>query len=159
MNCTICGEQVFALWVCSKHYTRNRRYGDPLLTKLDRDHPSGCSVPGCDYAYLAKGFCNRHYHRWSRFGDVEANHREGDSHWDWKGDSAGYNAFHMRVYNARGAASRQHCSRADESCSGRLEWANLTGNYADIMDFAPMCAGHHRRYDAERRVLAARAGK
>lgn len=67
----------------------------------------------------------------------------------WKGDEAGYDAMHRRVYRARGKAS--HCSRcgiADPAV--KYEWANLTGNYADIWDFEPMCISCHRAYDTKR---------
>jgi hypothetical protein len=60
----------------------------------------------------------------------------------WKGLDAGYTAKHKRVYKARGRA---------DSCvfghvSDRYDWANLTGNYDDINDFAPMCKVCHQRY-------------
>jgi hypothetical protein len=32
----------------------------------------------------------------------------------------------------------------------RYEWANLTGDYEDVRDFASMCVRCHRRYDAAR---------
>ena len=51
---------------------------------------------------------------------------------------------HQRLYRVRGKA---------ESCvwgcsSSRYEWANLTGNYDNADDFAPMCKQCHARYDA-----------
>lgn len=66
----------------------------------------------------------------------------------WKGDAAGYQAVHLRVEAQRGKPSE--CSRYDET-EGRFEWANLTGNYADINDYARMCVSCHRKYDAARR--------
>ena len=35
----------------------------------------------------------------------------------------------------------------------RFEWANLTGSYEDIDDYARMCCSCHRSYDAERRAF------
>lgn len=69
----------------------------------------------------------------------------------WGGDQVGYSAFHNRVWRARGMP--QHCTRCEASGPGReYQWANLTGNYADIWDYARMCRTCHNRYDAARRA-------
>ena len=60
----------------------------------------------------------------------------------WKGDEAGYQAMHLRVYAERGKPV--HCQVCQKPAH---EWANLTGNYQDIEDYAPMCRSCHRRYD------------
>lgn len=68
----------------------------------------------------------------------------------WKGESAGYTALHYRVRDARGAPSAcERCGTDDPNT--RYEWANLTGNYADVADYERMCCRCHRRYDASRR--------
>lgn len=35
----------------------------------------------------------------------------------------------------------------------QFHWANLTGDYADVNDYARMCVPCHRRFDAERRKV------
>jgi hypothetical protein len=35
----------------------------------------------------------------------------------------------------------------------RYEWANLTGRYDDVKDYARMCISCHRKYDKKRREL------
>lgn len=67
----------------------------------------------------------------------------------WKGNSAGYKAMHLRVYSQRGRPSA--CSQCNKSGPGRYEWANQTGNYADVNDYAQMCVPCHRKFDARRR--------
>jgi hypothetical protein len=37
-----------------------------------------------------------------------------------------------------------------------MEWANLTGNYADIDDYERMCVLCHRNFDAARRRATGR---
>jgi hypothetical protein len=61
---------------------------------------------------------------------------------------------HKRVMRARGSASTHGCSQCWRADSGvRYEWANLTGNYADVEDYAPMCSKCHGAYDSMRRRL------
>jgi hypothetical protein len=73
----------------------------------------------------------------------------------WRGNDANYQALHLRVESARGKPSRcERCSRTDSD--GRYEWANLTGNYADVDDYERMCVLCHRRFDAERRAITGR---
>ena len=67
----------------------------------------------------------------------------------WKGDDAGYQALHLRVQAARGKPSLcERCGATD----GRFEWANLTGHYENVNDYARMCVACHRRFDADRRA-------
>jgi len=68
----------------------------------------------------------------------------------WRGDDAGYAALHLRVETARGKPSLcTKCGRTGPDC--RYEWANLTGRYRDVNDYARMCVPCHRRFDASRR--------
>lgn len=75
----------------------------------------------------------------------------GENHPGWKGDAATYTAFHLRVQKARGKPSFcVKCGTIDPSL--RYEWANLTGDYANIDDYARMCQSCHSQYDCERRA-------
>ena len=77
-------------------------------------------------------------------------HQSGSANHTWKGDEAGYSALHLRVESARGKP--QQCSRCDTTDPARFyEWANLTGHYEDVLDYARMCRQCHRAYDAARR--------
>lgn len=72
----------------------------------------------------------------------------------WKGDDASYKAFHLRVKADKGSAKEYGCSvcgRNDDEAF--YDWANLTGHYEDINDYAPMCRSCHRQYDKKRREV------
>ena len=64
----------------------------------------------------------------------------------WKGDSAGYAACHVRVGIARG--SPQECEVCHTRDSSKAyDWANLTGNYHDVLDYKRMCRSCHSKFD------------
>jgi hypothetical protein len=66
------------------------------------------------------------------------------------GDNASYFALHDRVYRARGNA--KECEWCGENNPvGHYHWANLTGEYADVNDYARVCVMCHRQYDKARR--------
>ena len=66
----------------------------------------------------------------------------------WKGDEATYAAFHYRVQSARGSEKRcEACGTTDPNKS--YDWANLTGNYADISDYRRLCRSCHWTLDAK----------
>ena len=62
-----------------------------------------------------------------------------------KGDSAKYAALHLRVSVARGKPSL--CMRCGTTEAARFEWANLTGDYANVEDYVRLCGSCHRRMD------------
>ncbi len=64
----------------------------------------------------------------------------------WKGDTASYTAMHYRLTHRYGQPKVcAECGATDPSLT--YDWANLTGNYADISDYRRMCRSCHRRYD------------
>jgi hypothetical protein len=75
--------------------------------------------------------------------------QKGENNASWKGDKATYAALHYRVEKSRGKPL--FCEACGIIGSSRYEWANLTGNYNDIMDYARMCVSCHRKYDSNRR--------
>ncbi|HEY5987608.1 MAG TPA: HNH endonuclease [Streptosporangiaceae bacterium] len=47
-----------------------RRYGDPQADKPIRGWgQQGCSIPGCEGQYSARGWCEKHWQRWQAHGD------------------------------------------------------------------------------------------
>jgi hypothetical protein len=72
--------------------------------------------------------------------------QRGAKNTTWKGAAAGYQALHIRVRVARG--SPLICARCGKPAH---DWANLTGRYEDVADYAAMCRSCHRRYDSARR--------
>lgn len=73
----------------------------------------------------------------------------------WRGDQAGYSAMHLRVITARGRPQVCVCCDTTDPTI-RYEWANLSGHYEDIHDYARLCPRCHRRLDARRRATLGR---
>lgn len=149
-----CGDPVLARTWCMRHYRLWQVYGSPedrprYVRPASGIYPPGSKVPHewancrqCGEPALmrigGKGFCSQACHGRGQMGDA---------HPLWTGDDASYAAQHARVHAARGTASE--CSRCGRSDDGvRYDWANLTGDYNDIWDFAPMCRPCHGAYDA-----------
>jgi hypothetical protein len=60
-----------------------------------------------------------------------------------------YSTGHVRLLRWRGKADR--C--VWDCVAEKYEWANLTGNYLDIYDYAPMCQSCHRYFDSAQRSM------
>jgi len=56
-----------------------------------------------------------------------------------------YGACHYKVRKLRGTPSL--CEVCGTTTAKKFEWANLTGNYADINDYKRMCASCHDKFD------------
>lgn len=63
----------------------------------------------------------------------------------WKGDDAGCAAFHRRLYALHGKPAC--CSRCGTDKASHYDYANLSGQYHDLTDYAPMCRSCHAKYD------------
>lgn len=71
--------------------------------------------------------------------------QRGSANSSWKQDP-GYQALHIRVEVARGKP--KHCEECGTSDPGKYyDWANLTGNYADVKDYKRMCRSCHHIFD------------
>ena len=81
--------------------------------------------------------------------------QRGEKNHMWRGTGASYQALHRRVESVRGKPSRcACCDTTDPDAS--YEWANLSGDYEDINDYARLCVPCHRRLDARRRAATGR---
>lgn len=71
----------------------------------------------------------------------------GEKHPNWHGDNVGYKAFHLRVNQSRGKAT------ICEDCGSIsfVEWASLTKNYENIMDYKALCRKCHHKLDQHNR--------
>ncbi len=67
---------------------------------------------------------------------------------NWKGDKAGNDALHKRLY----AGQKEECEVCGTKDKARTyDWANLTGKYHDPKDYKRMCRKCHRLYDFTRK--------
>lgn len=69
-QCSIadCPNRHLAKGYCSKHYTRNLRYGSPFALSRDND-PKTCTFEDCSEPYYGNGLCSKHWQRKARNGD------------------------------------------------------------------------------------------
>lgn len=77
----------------------------------------------------------------------------GERNSSWKGDAAGTQAFHRRLYALHGKPSK--CSRCGTETAKHYYYANLTGHYENPNDYAAMCRSCHAKYDDQHRKLRA----
>ena len=75
MSCVVkeCEDKVLAHSMCSKHYQRWKKHGDPEVVLTPGGHPPNrkCEVPGCQKGHFARGICHMHYTRCCRQGVKE----------------------------------------------------------------------------------------
>jgi hypothetical protein len=65
-----CEKPVLVRGLCTAHYKRLLRHGDPLGGGAARNKPPAqCIVEGCDEPPKARGLCSVHYHRWQKYAD------------------------------------------------------------------------------------------
>lgn len=64
-----CGKDIFCSSLCSKHYSRLRRYGDTQTVKKVQKWSVPCSVQNCGRKVKGHGYCGLHYQRFKKFGD------------------------------------------------------------------------------------------
>jgi len=63
----------------------------------------------------------------------------------WKGNDAGLISLHRMVWRKKGKPNK--CEVCGTETAKKYEWANLSGNYADVNDYKRMCTICHRKYD------------
>lgn len=84
--------------------------------------------------------------------------QRGDRNSTWKGDRAGYQALHLRVIVQRGQPQCcEDCGTTDPA--KHYDWANLTGNYADVSDYKRLCRSCHWKLDGIEKNLGRYAGR
>lgn len=65
-----CGKPAVGRLMCSSHYQRWQRHGDPLAGSSFRaKHGPVCVVEGCGAPERTKGYCVRHYDKMKVYGD------------------------------------------------------------------------------------------
>ena len=69
----------------------------------------------------------------------------------WKGDAAGKYALHRRLYALNGKPSV--CTVCNAKGAKAYDYANLSGQYENINDYAAMCRSCHAKYDGKIRNI------
>jgi hypothetical protein len=73
--------------------------------------------------------------------------QRGECNASWKGNNAGKQALHRRLYAKHGKPNK--CSKCGTTSAHHYDYANLTGRYANIDDYAAMCRSCHWKYDTK----------
>ena len=63
-----CSKKVFCRGLCSTHYVRWQRHGDPLYRKSQKLGTKKCKHPGCERLNEVGEYCTKHYHRYLKYG-------------------------------------------------------------------------------------------
>lgn len=72
--------------------------------------------------------------------------QRGSKNDSWKGNQAGYAAFHKRIEVLNGRPRKcEKCGTTD--LRKRYDWANLTGRYEDPKDYRRLCRSCHFKMD------------
>jgi hypothetical protein len=141
---------------------KKREYPPEIIERIGELHASGMSRgeitriigPGVSVQTVI----GRYFPRRRERGKIPVTSRHqldqrysGENSHRWKGDDASYTSFHFRVERVRGKP--EYCACCDIVGPGFYEWANLTGNYADVDDYVRLCVSHHRHFDLYRRKI------
>ncbi len=158
-TCIICGKNFESYnpkpKYCSKKCKDESQRGKVDFDKARKLYEQGLSqsevaiLLGSTQKIIWRLFARRNYT--SRKG--ENGNQNGPLNNYWKGKTASYAGFHARLYRTKGYAKNYDCIRCKKQAK---DWCNLTGQYHDMNDYAPMCRKCHRKYDRERRIKNAR---
>ena len=78
-------------------------------------------------------------------------HYSGEKHPSWKGEEVSYRNLHKWVERKLGRPEK--CEFANDTCSGRFQWSNVSGQYyRELGDWQRLCGSHHKRLDNQRRL-------
>lgn len=63
-----CNAHRFARQMCTLHYGRWRKYGDPQREPAPREQ-AVCTIDGCEREAVSRKMCSSHYAKWRKHGD------------------------------------------------------------------------------------------
>lgn len=120
--------------LCSSHYHRYQRYGDPTIAKLQRRGPV-CTVPGCKKKHCGLGYCSLHYQRYRSTGDPlgvkYAHNGVAKAHPEI---ASVYYGIHDRCYNKKSEQYKWYGGRGIKMCDRWLGPYGLEHFYEDMGD-------------------------
>lgn len=164
-----CGRESRGRGLCSTHWLRWRKHGDPtvvLQPGVDYSVTPTCSVEGCHDQAKARLLCAKHYRRWRTHGDpLAVSELRGRP---LTGPATWY-TVHKRLERQRGSARDHACV----DCGGPArEWSydhtdpdaltcdvrgSVLAYSLDLDRYEPRCVRCHRRFDATYRREQAHA--
>src|SRR4051812_36843351 len=98
-----CVKEVRGWGLCSTHWLRWRKWGDPYWVTPPKSKGRICEVEGCDAKHHAHGFCADHAARFKRHGDPLGT-RSKEQGRPPKTGTTGYAGAHKRIQRERGSA-------------------------------------------------------
>lgn len=141
MSCTIvnCFSKAICKGLCSKHYSRLQRHGDPLYDHTlhyRKDKP--CAVPGCAGKVHALGWCGKHLMNWRRHGDSTFINPKCNRSQKWTTDrahasTARWKRLNRKSYNAYLASVKKKNKQATPQWLDRRPLADVYKNCPDNM--------------------------
>ena len=109
--CTIpeCNNYVHGKGLCSLHYRKLLKYGDPLFAKEPRETFITCIVEGCETISrsIKHPYCEKHYYRIRRNGSIELKEKTGRFYND-KGYIRLYAPAHPLTIRHTGTSEYEH---------------------------------------------------
>lgn len=67
-TCSICDKPHHAHGLCTMHFYRQKRHGNPEVQRADKTGKT-CAI--CNLPHYALGFCNTHWQRFKKFGTTD----------------------------------------------------------------------------------------
>lgn len=155
-----CAKESRGRGLCSMHWTRWRKHGDPNIVKrsgVDYQAPRTCSVDGCAVRAHSHGFCPKHLRRWQKHGDPQ--HIAPITGRPPAGEFPSYGAIHKRLTRSLGPARLHLCidcgkpaqewsyDGSDPDQIEALERGSTVFYSLDIERYEPRCVSCHRKHD------------
>lgn len=138
-----CSNIVHARNMCSKHYRRYMKWGDPTIKKTTRKNPLFCVIDGCNKPAHTRGLCSMHQKRLERKGSAESEVR----HWGDKLIREYPNEYHVwkmmkgRCYNKNNKDYKHYGGRGITVCD---RWLGENGAINFIKDMGPRPEGKYQ---------------
>ena len=153
--------QIISCWVCGKPFTSynpNPKFcslkckGDYQAPRIDIERLNKMYSEGFTQTEIANefGVSQKSIFKAMRRNGIKSRvaykrNQLGECNHQWKGNDASKYALHRRLYSRFGKPCK--CSVCGTTTAKHYDYANLTGNYEDLNDYAPMCRSCHWKYD------------
>ena len=90
--------------------------------------------------------CRKIYNTYHKVSHTCSNICKGKRFGFWEGDKTTYRRLHQRVDARRGKPNHCEDCKKDKKC----DWANVSGNYQNVMNYRRLCKSCHNKLDRAR---------